>query len=105
MQQVHEREVYELGNCVGSEKHDLFFSDRPAELAEAQALCAECLVQLPCLELALRNGEEWGVWGGMIFWEGQPFYRRRARGRPRRSEQGLPLEADPAELWELVRSA
>ena len=99
------QQVYELGNCVGSEQNHLFFSDRPDELAQAQGICADCPVQLPCLEQALDNQEEWGVWGGVIFWDGQPFYRRRGRGRPRRSEQSLPLEADRQELLQLVKSA
>jgi WhiB family redox-sensing transcriptional regulator len=93
------------GNCVGSGRHDLFFSDRPEELAEAQTLCFDCRVRIPCLELALETGAEWGVWGGVIFWDGKPLYRKRARGRPRRVDAQLPLEADPAELLALVRSA
>jgi hypothetical protein len=39
----------------------------------------------------------------VIFWEGQPYYRRRGRGRPRREERNLPLEADVRELWALVQ--
>ena len=99
------QQLYELGNCVDSDQNHLFFSERPDELARAQAICADCPVQLPCLEQALDNQEEWGVWGGVIFWDGQPYYRRRGRGRPRRSEQALPLEADRQELLALVKSA
>ena len=98
-------EIYSRGSCVDSGKHHLFFSDRPLELAEAQRICSGCAVQLRCLELALYKGEEWGVWGGVIFLEGKPFYRRRGRGRPPHAERSLPVEADPAELRELVRSA
>jgi hypothetical protein len=53
----------------------------------------------------LREGHDWGVWGGVIFWDGQPFFRRRGRGRPRLDEEALPLEADVHQLWELVKSA
>ncbi len=97
-------QVYRFGACVGSE-NDLFFSDCPNELAAAQAICAGCRVRLPCLELALERGEDWGVWGGVIFREGRPFYRKRGRGRPRREEQAMPLEASREELRRLVRSA
>ncbi len=97
--------IYEQGSCVGSGQHDLFFSEQPDELAAAQSICQDCPVRLPCLEQALRNEEAWGVWGGVIFWEGQPYYRRRGRGRPRASERALPLEASPDDLWQLVRSA
>jgi hypothetical protein len=58
-----------------------------------------------CLQVALSEGHDWGVWGGVIFWDGQPFHRRRGRGRPSHSEKNLPLEADLSQLWELVKSA
>jgi WhiB family redox-sensing transcriptional regulator len=96
-------EIYRRGTCVASGKHELFFSEDPAELALAQSLCAECPVRIHCLQAALEEGIEWGVWGGVIFWEGQPYYRRRGRGRPRRGERDLPLEADVGELWALVQ--
>lgn len=96
-------DIFRRGACVASGKHDLFFSENPADLAEAQALCGECSVRIACLHAALEEAIEWGVWGGVIFWEGQPYYRRRGRGRPRHDEQHLPLEADVRDLWELVR--
>lgn len=98
-------EVYQKGRCVDSGKNHWFFSDRPEELAAAQRLCAECPVRLRCLELALHRKEEWGVWGGVVFWEGRPYHRKRGRGRPARADLGLPLEADRDELWEAIRSA
>lgn len=97
--------LYEAGLCVGSSSADLFFSDRVDELSEAQAICRECPVQLECLRAALEEHVEWGVWGGVIFWDGQPFYRRRGRGRPRKDDVGLPLEADISDLWNLVQPA
>ncbi len=97
--------IYQFGRCVASGKEDLFFSERPDELAQAQAVCLECVVRIDCLEVALERNEAWGVWGGVIFWDGQPYHRRRGRGRPRRSEQSAPLEADVDALWQEVRSA
>jgi hypothetical protein len=41
----------------------------------------------------------------VIFWDGQPFHRRRGRGRPSHAEANLPLEANRGELLELVKSA
>jgi WhiB family redox-sensing transcriptional regulator len=90
---------------VGSGQHDLFFSERTADLAAAQALCGECSVRVDCLELALSQGLDWGVWGGVVFWDGQIFYRKRGRGRPRRGESHLPVEANRGDLIELTRSA
>lgn len=97
--------IHERGRCVGSGRHDLFFSEIPADLAAAQAICAECPVRVACLEVALEEALEWGVWGGVIFWDGQAFHRKRGRGRPRRSEAHLPVEASRDDLQALVRSA
>ncbi len=93
------------GNCVDSGKHHLFFSERVSELAEAQALCGECPARAPCLSFALEEGLEWGVWGGVVFWEGQAFLRKRGRGRPRHADAHLPVEASKVDLLESVRSA
>jgi WhiB family redox-sensing transcriptional regulator len=101
----HLREIHENGRCSEEGAHELFFSERPSDLAEAQRICAGCSVRVKCLELALSEGHEWGVWGGVIFWDGQPFHRRRGRGRPSRIDSTLPIEADLKELWELVKTA
>ncbi len=98
-------DIYQRGACVASGKHDLFFSERPVDLERAQAVCVRCPVRLTCLQSALEEDVEWGVWGGVIFWEGHPYYRRRGRGRPRREDKDRPLTADIRELWELVSSA
>ena len=98
-------EIYEQGLCVEGGQGDLFFSEYPEELTAAQAVCFRCTVRIECLEAALENNEDWGVWGGVIFWDGEPFYRKRTRGRPRKNDVGLPLEANRNELWELVRTA
>lgn len=97
--------LYEQGLCVPGDVADLFFSEDVRDLAKAQAICAQCSVQIECLEIALENGEDWGVWGGVIFWDGLPFYRRRGRGRPRKDESDAPIEADREQLWLLVKSA
>jgi len=99
------RDIYKYGRCRDGDNHNLFFSQNASDLARAQAICAECPVRLKCLALALEEGLEYGVWGGVIFWEGQAFHRKRGRGRPRLSEAPLPVEADREELYELVKSA
>jgi WhiB family redox-sensing transcriptional regulator len=98
-------EILKQGKCVGSGQNDLFFSDRPEDLAAAQVLCGGCQVAIQCLDLALETGSEWGVWGGVIFWDGELLHRKRARGRPRRVDQHLPLKADKEKLRELMRTA
>lgn len=98
-------EIYSRGRCSTSGQSELFFSEVPTDLAAAQSLCGECEVRVKCLEYALENAIEWGVWGGVIFWDGQALYRKRGRGRPKLAEAHLPLEASREELQALVRSA
>lgn len=97
--------VLQNGKCVGSGRHELFFSERPQDLAAAQSICHGCQVRIDCLQVALEDGLDWGVWGGVIFWDGQIFHRKRGRGRPSRGDIQLPVEANRAELLELTRSA
>lgn len=35
-----------------------------SEVRRAKAICSQCPVQMMCLEYALSNKEEFGVWGG-----------------------------------------
>ena len=98
-------DIYRSGRCSDGRNHHLFFSQRADELTAAQDLCRACPVRIRCLELALEEGLEYGVWGGVIFWDGQPFFRKRGRGRPRRADALLPVEADRGVLEALVRSA
>lgn len=97
--------IYERGRCIDSGRHELFFSERPTDLAEAQAICSGCEVRIPCLETALEDALEWGVWGGVIFWDGRAYHRKRGRGRPRHDERHLRAEATVEDLRDMVRSA
>ncbi len=99
------RELQQRGRCSQEGSHELFFSERPSELAKAQRICTQCPVRVRCLDVALQENLEWVVWGCVIFWDGRPYHRRRGRGRPSHAEANLPLEADRGELLELVRSA
>ena len=66
------------------EDPELWFAERPAQLEQAKAYCAECPVRAACLAGALDRGEPWGVWGGEIFERGVVIARKRPRGRPRK---------------------
>lgn len=46
---------------------DLFFPDRGDAAAEAAAvaICAGCPVRVACYARAVRNGERFGIWGGI----------------------------------------
>ena len=41
-----------------------FFPGRGEDSTAAKAICATCSVRDTCLEVALRNVEKFGVWGG-----------------------------------------
>jgi len=90
--------------CTGS-AHHLFFSDDATELRRAQQVCVGCAVRGPCLRFAVEEGIEFGVWGGVVFWDGLAFERKRGRGRPRRGEEGPGAALSIAELNDRLRSA
>ena len=51
------------GNCQGLDPN-LFFPDSGEKSNEAKAVCIDCPVKKTCLEYAVANGIEHGVWGG-----------------------------------------
>ncbi len=65
---------------------ELFFAERPEEVAQAKALCHDCPVRANCLAGALQRGEPFGVWGGELLLRGAVIPYKRPRGRPRRTE-------------------
>jgi WhiB family transcriptional regulator, redox-sensing transcriptional regulator len=69
-----------LAAC-GSADPDLFFpvsaaGPSQAQVAEAKAVCARCLVRSQCLDFAVQTGQTHGIWGGLTEEE------RYAAGRP-----------------------
>lgn len=44
---------------------EIQFPESRASDKVAKAVCARCMVRLPCLEYALLKGEKFGVWGGL----------------------------------------
>lgn len=40
-----------------------------AQIADAKLICARCPVVAECLSWALKNNEEYGVWGNKSEWE------------------------------------
>ena len=71
--------------CEG--KTDLFFSERTTDMRIAQVICATCVMRDPCLAAAREQPPFAGVWGGVIFVNGEELLLKRGRGRPRKSEQ------------------
>ena len=64
------------GNCRTSPP-DVFFPSDGVGVEVARRICADCPVKEPCLEYALRNHIEHGVWGGASERERRRIARRR----------------------------
>ena len=60
----------------------LWFSDLPADLEAAKALCRPCPLRAACLAGAVERREPHGVWGGEILENGKVITHKRPRGRP-----------------------
>lgn len=50
--------------CYGIDP-DVFFPPSEEEAGPALAYCAVCTIREMCLAWALKNGERYGVWGGL----------------------------------------
>ena len=72
-------------NCLGVDP-DLFFPERGGSTREAKEVCRGCVVREDCLQYALRNGEKFGIWGGMS-------ERERRRVRRARVQQSRGVSA------------
>ncbi len=75
-----DRSWHRQANCLGVDP-DLFFPERGASTKEAKGVCRGCEVRLECLEYALRNGEKFGIWGGLSERERRRIRRQRALAR------------------------
>jgi WhiB family redox-sensing transcriptional regulator len=60
-----------------------FFPSDGVGVEVARRICADCPVKSPCLEYALYNRIEHGVWGGASERERRRIARRRRTGTPR----------------------
>ena len=63
----------------------LFFPSDGVGVQVAQRICADCPVKVPCLEYALTNRVDHGVWGGASERE-----RRRLLSRRRQAQKSRP---------------
>lgn len=64
------------GNCR-EHAPSAFFPSDGVGVEVARRICATCPVKEPCLEYALRNGIDHGVWGGASERERRRIARRR----------------------------
>ena len=63
MQPVVEANWMAQGNCAESDPN-VFFPSDGAGVEIARRVCTDCPVKSPCLEYALINRIDHGVWGG-----------------------------------------
>ena len=75
---------------------DLWFAERPDDVALAQELCGDCALRAACLAGALERREPWGVWGGELFERGRVVARKRRPGRPRKDDALIRRAAEDA---------
>jgi WhiB family redox-sensing transcriptional regulator len=68
------------GNCRDHPPSTFFPSDGVG-VDVARRICATCPVKTPCLEYALRNGVDHGVWGGASERERRRIARQRRLAR------------------------
>lgn len=61
------------------ESEKLFFPVNGSALEAAKEICATCVVKEPCLEYALANRIEEGVWGGTCDWERRIILKARRK--------------------------
>lgn len=56
-------EWQELALCAQTDP-EAFFPERGGSVREAKNVCQQCEVRDECLQFALENDEQFGVWGG-----------------------------------------
>ena len=72
-----------VGRCA-EEPPEKFFPSDGVGVDRARRICETCAVKEPCLEYALRNRIEHGVWGGHS-------ERSRRRILKKRRDLGIPV--------------
>jgi len=68
---------------------ELFFPEKGGTAEPAKAICRQCPVQIQCLEWALKNNEQHGIWGGLSASERERLQKRRPPKRHR--SMNIPL--------------
>lgn len=58
---------------------EIFFPERGGSSKAARAVCSGCVVRAQCLEYALNNKEQFGIWGGTSERERRRLRKERAR--------------------------
>jgi WhiB family transcriptional regulator, redox-sensing transcriptional regulator len=62
---------------------EIFFPERGGSSKAARSVCAQCDVRMECLEYALNNKEQFGIWGGTSERERRRLRKERSMRRLR----------------------
>ena len=62
---------------------EIFFPERGGSSKAARSVCSQCSVRMQCLEYALNNKEQFGIWGGTSERERRRLRKERALRRLR----------------------
>lgn len=84
--------------CAQVDIGEMWFPEKGGSTRDAKKVCAACPVRAECLDYALKNGERYGIWGGLSERE-----RRRlgpAKGRTGTRHRVLPDE-EVARIYQL----
>lgn len=74
------------GICAQTDPEEFFPAKGASDTVKsAKAVCAECPVKAECLEAALENREQYGIWGGLSVTERQRLLADRQRAERKAS--------------------
>lgn len=62
-----------------TDNHNLFFSKYKRDQEKAKSICQSCPVQLECLEFAINNECNYGIYGGLSSQEREQYAIRKER--------------------------
>lgn len=66
--------MWQLEAACSEDQHDLFFSLAESKMEKAKAICQTCPVKSECLQFALDNDIEFGIYGGLSREERKVLY-------------------------------
>jgi WhiB family transcriptional regulator, redox-sensing transcriptional regulator len=67
---------------------EIFFPAHDDPAIEARKICTRCSVRTDCLQFALDNHEQYGIWGGLDPKERANLRRKLTRPKPAQPKRG-----------------
>lgn len=57
--------MWQIDAACGTDNQDLFFSELASKVTRAKNICASCPSRQKCLDFAISEDVEFGIFGGM----------------------------------------